>query len=65
MTNFGNLLYNLFEYKVIMGLVVGGVGLRVKIGHHKLGYELKYDKIGFEGVGGVKKTQKTSDVING
>ena len=56
MANFGNLLLHIL-------LRMGGGGLRVKIGHHKIGAcaEIGHNRI--RGGWGVKKPQKTSDII--
>ena len=48
--------------KVLVGGGVGG-GLRGKIGHHKIGASAEIGQNRIRGGWGVKKTQKTSDII--
>ena len=51
---------SIFVYKKIEG---GGGGLRVKIGHHKIGAYAEMGQNRIRGGWGVKKIQKTSDII--
>ena len=53
----------MFEYKVIKGEMGGGGGGGVKIGHHRIGAWAEIGQNGIRGGWGVKKTQKTSDII--
>ena len=61
--NFGNLAYKiyLYLYKLLGG--GGRGGLRVEIGHHKIGSCVEIGQNRIRGGWGVKKTQKTSDII--
>ena len=62
MANFGNLLIKTYLY-VYKLLVEEGGGLRVKIGHHKIGACAEIGQNRMRGGWGVKKSQKTSDII--